>query len=35
VIEVRFESNNRQIRRGDPQVFLISSLAIESPLSEW
>jgi hypothetical protein len=30
VIEVRFESKNRQIRRGDRQVFLISSLAMES-----
>jgi len=30
VIEVRFDSKNRQIRRGDPQLFLISSLAMES-----
>jgi hypothetical protein len=30
VIEVRFESKNRQIRRGDPQLFLISSQATES-----
>ena len=30
MIEVRFESKNRQIRRGDPQLFLISSLAVES-----
>jgi hypothetical protein len=30
VIEVRFESKNRQIRYGDWQAFLISSLAMES-----
>jgi hypothetical protein len=30
VIEVRFDSKNRQIRRSDQQVFLISSQAIES-----
>jgi hypothetical protein len=30
VIEVRFDSKNRQIRRGDPQLFRISSLAMES-----
>jgi len=30
VIEVRLDSKNRQIRRGDPQLFLISSLAMES-----
>ena len=35
VIEVRLDSKNRQIRRGDPQLFRISSLAMEALLSEW
>ena len=30
MIEVRFESKNRQIGYGDRQAFLISSLAMES-----
>jgi hypothetical protein len=30
VIEVRFDSKNRQIHCGDPQLFRISSLAMES-----
>jgi len=30
LLRVRFDSKNRRIRRGDPQLFLISSLAMES-----